>query len=236
MTDPKRKYYEKRANVLIKNLHSRHFEACYCADKAEALKKALEWIPAGSSVGWGGAMSAQQIGLLDAFRTGDYRALDRERVWEFTPTAAAGDKVRAGDAIGWVPEGIVKHRIMVPFAWKGEWTLREVKPAGEWKIDDVMAVAVNEQGESRNITMTQFWPVKIPITDYAEKLLPEKTLITQQRSIDTFFPVAVGGTFCTPGPFGAGKTVLLATHDDRAIRALGWRVVELEKLGTRAKA
>ena len=79
MTDPKRKYYEKRANVLIKNLHSRHFEACYCADKAEALEKALEWIPAGSSVGWGGAMSAQQIGLLDAVRTGDYRALDRER-------------------------------------------------------------------------------------------------------------------------------------------------------------
>lgn len=139
------------------------------------------------------------------------RALDRERVWEFTPTAAAGDRVRAGDAVGWVPEGIVKHRIMVPFAWKGEWTLREVKPAGEWKIDDVMAVAVNEQGESRNITMTQFWPVKIPITDYAEKLLPEKTLITQQRSIDTFFPVAVGGTFCTPGPFGAGKTVLQQT-------------------------
>lgn len=79
MTDPKRKYYEKRANVLIKNLHSGHFEACYCADKAEALKKALEWIPAGSSVGWGGAMSAQQIGLLDTVRTGDYRALDRER-------------------------------------------------------------------------------------------------------------------------------------------------------------
>ena len=79
MTDPKRKYYEKRANVLTKNLHSRHFEACYCADKAEALEKALEWIPAGSSVGWGGAMSAQQIGLLDAARTGEYRALDRER-------------------------------------------------------------------------------------------------------------------------------------------------------------
>ena len=79
MTDPKRKYYEKRAGVLIKNLHSRHLEACYCADKAEALEKALEWIPAGSSVGWGGAMSAQQIGLLDAVRTGGYRALDRER-------------------------------------------------------------------------------------------------------------------------------------------------------------
>ena len=80
MTDPKRKYYEKRANVLIKNFHSRHFEARYCADKAEALEKALEWIPAGSSVGWGGAMSAQQIGLLDAVRTGDYRALDRGRM------------------------------------------------------------------------------------------------------------------------------------------------------------
>mgnify|MGYP005874764715 CR=1 FL=1 len=79
MANLKQKYYEKRANVLVKNLHSRHFEACYCADKAEALKKALEWIPAGSSVGWGGAMSAQQIGLLDTVRTGDYRALDRER-------------------------------------------------------------------------------------------------------------------------------------------------------------
>ena len=79
MTDPKQKYYEKRANVLVKNLHSRHFEACYCADKAEALKKALEWIPAGTSVGWGGAMSAQQIGLLDAIRAGEYRVLDRDR-------------------------------------------------------------------------------------------------------------------------------------------------------------
>ena len=79
MANLKQKYYEKRANVLVKNLHSRHFEACYCTDKAEALKKALEWIPAGSSVGWGGAMSAQQIGLLDTVRTGDYRALDRER-------------------------------------------------------------------------------------------------------------------------------------------------------------
>lgn len=79
MANLKQKYYEKRANVLVKNLHSRHFEACYCTDKAEALEKALEWIPAGSSVGWGGAMSAQQIGLLDAVRAGDYRAIDRER-------------------------------------------------------------------------------------------------------------------------------------------------------------
>ena len=77
--DVKQKYYEKRAQVLLKNLRSRHFEACYCRDKAEALEKALEWIPAGASVGWGGAMSAQQIGLLDAVRAGDYRAIDREQ-------------------------------------------------------------------------------------------------------------------------------------------------------------
>ncbi|MBQ7694020.1 MAG: V-type ATP synthase subunit A, partial [Lentisphaeria bacterium] len=83
-----------------------------------------------------------------------------------------------------------------------------VANAGEFTIDDTMAEAVNDRGEKRKITMTQFQPVKIPISDYAEKLLPEKTLITQQRTIDTFFPVAVGGTFCTPGPFGAGKTVL----------------------------
>ena len=150
---------------------------------------------------------AEQSGFF--LKRGVYlRALDRERTWVYTPIAHEGDKVVAGDRIGSVPEGIIKHYIMVPFAWKGEWTLKSVRPAGEWKIDDVMAVAVNEQGETRNITMTQFWPVKIPITNYAEKLLPEKTMITHQRTIDTFFPVAVGGTFCTPGPFGAGKTVL----------------------------
>ena len=77
--DVRQKYYEKRAQVLLKNLRSRHFEACYCRNKAEALEKALEWIPAGASVGWGGAMSAQQIDLLDAVRAGDYRAIDREQ-------------------------------------------------------------------------------------------------------------------------------------------------------------
>ena len=136
------------------------------------------------------------------------RALDREARWPFTPIAKPGDKVVPGDRIGSVPEGIITHYIMVPFAWKGEWILESVAPAGEWTIDDVMAVAVSDQGERRNITMTQFWPVKLPIADYVEKLLPEKTMVTQQRSIDSFFPVAVGGTFCTPGPFGAGKTVL----------------------------
>lgn len=78
MADPKQKYYEKRAQVLIKNLESRRFEAYYCPDKASALEKALELIPEGASVGWGGALSAEQIGLLDALRSGEYRAIDRD--------------------------------------------------------------------------------------------------------------------------------------------------------------
>ena len=79
MTEPTRKYYEKRAQLLVKNLQSRHFEAYYCATKEEALKQALELIPEGSSVGWGGALSAQQIGLLDAVNTGPYQAIDRDK-------------------------------------------------------------------------------------------------------------------------------------------------------------
>ena len=79
MTDPKAKYYEKRGQVLVKNLKSRHFDAWYCANGAEALEKAVELIPKGASVGWGGAVSAEQIGLIDAVRSGEYRAIDREK-------------------------------------------------------------------------------------------------------------------------------------------------------------
>lgn len=79
MADPKQKYYEKRGQVLVKNLKSRHFDAYYCADKAAALEKALELIPKGASVGWGGALSAQQIGLMDAVNAGDYKAIDRDK-------------------------------------------------------------------------------------------------------------------------------------------------------------
>ncbi|MBO7152262.1 MAG: V-type ATP synthase subunit A [Lentisphaeria bacterium] len=164
------------------------------------------------------------------------RALDREAKWDFTPMAAAGDALVAGDRIGFVPEGTVKHYIMIPFAWSGTWTLKSVATAGSYTIDDVMAVAVNDQGEERNVTMTQFWPVKIPISDYREKILPEKTLVTCQRTIDTFFPVAVGGTFCTPGPFGAGKTVLqhaISRHaqaDVVVIAACGERAGEVVEI------
>ena len=135
-------------------------------------------------------------------------ALDYEKEWEFTPSAKKGDKVSAGDQIGSVPEGIFEHRIMAPFTLKGQWDITEIVEKGNYKIGDTVAKIANEKGESRDVTMVQLWPVKIPISCYKEKLLPSEPLITQQRIIDTFFPVAVGGTFCVPGPFGAGKTVL----------------------------
>lgn len=78
MTEMQKKYYEKRANVLVRNLKNRHFDAYYCGTKEEALEKALELIPTGATVGWGGAMSAQQIGLMDAVRAGEFRPIDRE--------------------------------------------------------------------------------------------------------------------------------------------------------------
>ena len=78
MTEQMKTYYEKRAQVLVKNLKSRHFEAYYCPDSASALAKALELIPEGASVGWGGALSAQQIGLIDAVKSGDFAAIDRD--------------------------------------------------------------------------------------------------------------------------------------------------------------
>jgi V/A-type H+-transporting ATPase subunit A len=97
---------------------------------------------------------------------------------------------------------------MLPFGFQGAWEITEIASAGNYTLKDRIAKVKNEKGEEREIKMAQEWPVKVPISSYIEKILPEKPLITQQRTIDSFFPVAVGGTFCTPGPFGAGKTVL----------------------------
>ena len=164
------------------------------------------------------------------------RALDRERIWHFHPIAQKGAVVRPGDRIGFVEEGIIRHYIMIPMAWQGEFTIDELTAEGDYRIDDTMAMVTDASGEKKKVTMTQFWPVKIPISDYAEKLLPEKPLITCQRTIDTFFPVATGGTFCTPGPFGAGKTVLQhaisqnAEADVVVIAACGERAGEVVEI------
>ena len=163
-------------------------------------------------------------------------ALDMESVWDFTPIAKPGDKLVAGDYIGSVPEGIFTHYIMLPFRFAGTWEVVSVAPAGPRKISDTVAHVRSADGEERDVTMVQFWPVKLPISCYKEKLLPTKTLITQQRTIDTFFPVATGGTFCTPGPFGAGKTVLqhsisrYAETDVVVIAACGERAGEVVEI------
>ncbi|AFG37703.1 V-type ATP synthase subunit A [Spirochaeta africana] len=135
-------------------------------------------------------------------------ALDRERTWEFTPTAAKGDTVTAGDTLGTVPEGIFKHRIMVPFDKDEAYTIESIAAAGSYPVTDTIAVIVDGRGRKHELTMLFNWPVKRAIETYEERLKPEKTLVTKVRTVDTFFPVALGGTYCTPGPFGAGKTVL----------------------------
>ena len=143
--------------------------------------------------------------------------LQRDRKWDFHPTARVGDRIAAGDVLGWVTEGIFDgktmpgHKIMAPFKLKGIYTLSSIAPAGDYTVTDAIATLTGENGESEEVAMLQRWPVKVPVKCYAERLEPTETLETTVRTIDTFFPVAVGGTYCIPGPFGAGKTVLQHT-------------------------
>jgi V/A-type H+-transporting ATPase subunit A len=135
-------------------------------------------------------------------------ALPRDSRWAFTPVVKAGDTVFAGDTLGTVPEGIFQHRIMAPFNLSGKQTVTEILPAGTCELTQVVARLQSESGESREVTLIQRWPVKIPIRCYTERLRPVDPLVTRIRIVDTFFPVARGGCYCIPGPFGAGKTVL----------------------------
>ena len=142
-------------------------------------------------------------------KRGEYtEALDRKKLWSFTPLAKPGDKVVAADWLGEVKEGWLPHKIMVPFSFKGEYTVKEVAPAGEYNIDKVVAVLTDASGEDVNVTMTQKWPVKVAIKNYREKPRPNRIMETGVRVIDTFDPIAEGGTGFIPGPFGCGKTVL----------------------------
>jgi len=150
---------------------------------------------------------AEQCGFF--LQRGTYlKAIDRDVQWDFTPVAKPGDRLTAGETLGTVPEGIFKHRIMVPFAMQGVFTVKSVKNAGKYRVEDEIAVITDEGGNDHSVTMLQRWPVKLPVTCFAERLMPKDTMTTRVRSIDTFFPVALGGTYCIPGPFGAGKTVL----------------------------
>ena len=142
-------------------------------------------------------------------KRGEYtEPLDHEKLWDFTPIAKEGDKVVAADWLGEVKEGWLPHKIMVPFSFKGEYTVKSVAAEGQYKIDDTMAILVNENGEEVKVTMIQKWPVKVAVKGYKEKPRPSRIMETGVRVIDTLDPIAEGGTGFIPGPFGCGKTVL----------------------------
>ena len=131
-----------------------------------------------------------------------------DRSWDFTPAVKVGDRVTAGDTIGTVPEGVFTHQIMVPFITKGEWTVKSIKEKGNYNVRDTVCVIGNDKGEEKALSMVFSHPIKQAVKCYDERLRPDEPLVTKIRCIDAFLPVAKGGTFCVPGPFGAGKTVL----------------------------
>ena len=148
--------------------------------------------------------------MEDVFlKRGEYTApLDHDKIWHFTPIAKPGDTVYAADWLGEVKEGWLPHKIMVPFSFKDEYTLKSIAPEGDYKIDDTMAVLTDPQGEEHKVTMVQKWPVKVAVGGYVEKPRPYRIMETGVRCMDTLNPIAEGGTGFIPGPFGCGKTVL----------------------------
>ncbi len=148
--------------------------------------------------------------MQDVFlHRGEYTdPLDHEKLWDFKPLAAPGDKVQAADWLGEVTEGWLPHKIMVPFSFKGEFTVKSVAAEGSYNIDTTIATLIAEDGSEVAVTMAQKWPVKVAVKAYREKPRPQKIMETGVRVIDSFNPIAEGGTGFIPGPFGCGKTVL----------------------------
>jgi len=163
-------------------------------------------------------------------------ALGDDQKWEFTPSVKKGDKVLSGSKLGSVPEKIFEHFIMVPFDLMGELEVVDVVKKGKYTLKDTITKLKDSHGKTHEVTMKKMWPVKIPITAYNNKIKPTEPLTTKIRIIDTLVPVALGGTFCTPGPFGAGKTVLqhlLSRHaevDVVVVAACGERAGEVVEL------
>jgi len=135
-------------------------------------------------------------------------AIDSNKQWNFTPTVSIGDTIRAGMSVGYVPEGMFQHKIMIPFGFLGEYIIEWIKEAGDYTIKEPMAGIKDSKGNVTEVSMTFEWPVKLPIKAYAQKHLPVEPMTTKVRIVDTFFPISKGGTYCIPGPFGAGKTVM----------------------------
>ena len=142
-------------------------------------------------------------------KRGEYTdPLDHKKLWEYKPLASVGDVVKASDWLGEVQEGWLPHKIMVPFKFEGDYTVKSLAPAGSYTIDTEIAVLTGPDGEDYPVTMVQKWPVKVAVRGYAEKPRPSNIMETGVRIIDTFNPIAEGGTGFIPGPFGCGKTVL----------------------------
>lgn len=132
-------------------------------------------------------------------------AIAREKEWDFKPKVKEGDEVEAGDILGTVQETeIIEHRILVPLGIKGK--IRKIR-GGKAKVEDIIAIVETDEGKEEKISMLHKWPVR-KMRPYKKQLAPDEPLITGQRVIDTFFPIAKGGTACIPGPFGSGKCVV----------------------------
>ncbi len=150
---------------------------------------------------------AEQCGFF--LQRGVYLDPIPNKDWEFTPCVKVGDTLNAGDCLGTVPEGIFKHKIMVPFGLEdSEWKVVEIATKGIYNVRHIIAKVQNPKGEVKELSMVFSWPVKKAVTCYEERVRPDETLVTKIRIVDTFLPIAKGGTYCIPGPFGAGKTVL----------------------------
>jgi V/A-type H+-transporting ATPase subunit A len=142
-------------------------------------------------------------------KLGEYSPpLDEDKKWHFTPTVKKGDTISSAEWIGKVKEGWIDHKIMVPFNYRGTGTVESIVDEGDYSAYDTIAVAVDEQGERRELNMTVKWPVKVEVKAYKDKPRPFKVLETGVRTMDTLNPMVEGGTGFIPGPFGCGKTVL----------------------------
>lgn len=134
-------------------------------------------------------------------------ALNRVKKWDYTPIAKKGDQLRRGDVIGTVPEAHFTHKIMLPFSMYGKYTVTWVIEPGHYTVDTVIAKVKDKEGEEHELTMVQEWPIKFPLFEGNRESATD-VISTGIRVIDTINPVAKGGTVASPGPFGAGKTVI----------------------------
>ncbi len=172
-------------------------------------------------------------------KRGEYtEPLDKDKEFEFTPIVKEGGSVIAGDWLGEVKENWIGHKIMVPFVFKDEYTVKSITKEGTYKIHDTMAVLTDKDGKEHKVTMVQKWPVKVPVRAFKEKPRPFKVLETGVRVFDTLNPIAEGGTGFIPGPFGSGKTVLQHALSKQAeadlviIAACGERANEVVEIFT----